>query len=138
MADGAPQPVGLLERYGQVARVLYRLRVVFYAGIVVGLGFFMYAVIFPAGVDAGSPGGGQGSGQESRMLLPLVGVLWCVCLSVFIHGFNVEFPTIADGDGWFRRLQTRAVRGLWHLLAIGVIAFGAGTVVLTFRAFVML
>lgn len=122
----------LLERYGRLARALYPFRIVLYLGMAIGLALFVYGVLAP-----GPAGGVAGGGQETRMFLPLVGILWCVCLTMFTLGFSGTFPSIASGDGWFRRLQIRAVRGLWHLLAAGVVAFGAGTLLLTLRAIVM-
>ena len=71
----------MLERYGAVARGIYPLRHLLYAGIAVGAAFFLYA-LFAAPGDA----------QETRMFLPLVVVLWCVCLAMFAHGFRGAFP----------------------------------------------
>lgn len=129
------RPIDLLERYGRVARALYSLRMVLYAGMAVGLAFFVYGVLAP-GSEAGAADGGNG--QETRMFLPLVVILWCVCLTMFMHGFRGVFPAVAADDGWFARLKVRLVRGVWHLLAVGVVALGAGTLLLTARAIMML
>ena len=115
----------MLEKYGRLARGLFPLRFVFYAGIVVGLGFFAYAIF---------AGNSQTDGQETRMFLPLVGVLWCVCLAMFTHGFSGDFPTVDPEDGWFRRFLIKLQRGFWHLVALAVIAFGGATALLTVRA----
>ena len=122
---------GLLEGYGRLARHLYPLRKLFYLGAVVGLGFFVYALAVPLKPEAG------GAGTETRMLLPLVGVLWCVAIGVFVQAFNTRFPVVDPEAGWFARQRVRLVRAAWHLLAMGVAVFGVVTLWLTVRALVM-
>ncbi len=116
----------MLERYGAIARLIYPLRAALYAGVVSGVGFFAYA-LFASPVEA----------QETWMFLPMVVVLWCVCLAMFAHGFRGEFPRSGPDDGWFRRLRIGFVRMCWHALALAVIAFGGATVWLTARAVIM-
>ena len=70
------------------------------------------------------------------MFLPLVVVLWCVCLAMFTHGFRGTFPVRNPDDGWFKRLKIGFVRICWHALALAVIAFGGATVLLTVRAII--
>ena len=116
----------MLERYGRIARAIYPFRVVLYLGIVACAGLFIYALVSEAP-----------DGQETRMFLPLVGVLWCVCLAMFTHGFSGEFPVVDEQDGFIRRNVIRLIRGFWHLVAIGVVAFGCATLMLTARALAM-
>lgn len=116
----------MLERYGRVAQRIYPFRKLLYAGIAVGLAVFMCALL-TATEDA----------QETRMFLPLVAVLWCVCLAMFAHGFSGGFPVAQSDDGWFLRLRIATVRAFWHLVAVAVIALGLATLALTVRAVVM-
>jgi hypothetical protein len=122
----APPPEDLLDRYSRAARTIYRFRYLLYVGIAAGCGFFVYGIAIP-GTES----------SESRMLLPLVGVLWCVCLTFFAHGFDRSFPKVDPDSGWFARLKTSMVRGIWHLVALGVVSFGAATLLLTARAAMM-
>ena len=116
----------MLERYGVIARLIYPFRIALYAGIAAGVALFVYAIL-------ASPG----TAQETRMFLPLVLILWCVCLAMFAHGFRGRFPLSSPGDGWLTRLRIGFVRICWHALALIVIAFGGATVWLTARAVLM-
>ena len=113
----------MLELYGRVGRALYAVRLLPLGGAVVGAALFLAAIMNP---DPGA--------RETRLLLPVMFTLWCLCTAVLAYGFSGAIPQIAPGMGWWRRMATRMKRALWHVLAVVVTGLGGATVLFTLRA----
>jgi len=113
----------VLDVYVRIGRALYRVRVALFAGMLAGLGFFVAGIF---GADARY--------AESRTLLPALAFAWCLCMTVFAYAFRSDIPAVDPAAGLWRRIVVRGKRALWHLLALLMTGLGAGALLLTLRA----
>lgn len=113
----------MLKFYSVLASRLHRVRLVVWLLAVLSVAGFSTTVFFS-----------EGKADEAYMLASIALLLWSLCLLVIVYTFIHPLPVVADGDGFFRRIGKKLIRGMRWVMAWTMTLLCLVVVYVSFRA----